>query len=61
MGVSLSGRRVVRLLDALVAVHGCPMALRVDYGPEFTAQVFVDWCAEHRVAIPPVSRNCVVL
>ena len=39
MGGSLPGRRVVRLLDELVAVHGCPMALRVDNGPEFTAQV----------------------
>ena len=24
--------------------------MRVDNGPEFTAQPFVDWCAEHRVA-----------
>ena len=32
----------------LVALHGCPSALPVDYGPEFTAQPFVDWCPENR-------------
>jgi putative transposase len=26
------------------------MAVRVHNGPEFTAQPFVDWCAEHGVA-----------
>ena len=34
-----------------MAVHGCPLALRTDNGPEFTAQPFVDWCAEHGVAL----------
>jgi putative transposase len=51
MGVSLPSRRVTRELDALVAVHGCPSAIRVDNGPEFTAQTFVDWCGERGVAI----------
>jgi len=31
-------------------MHGWPVAVRVDDGPEFTAQPFADWCAEHRVA-----------
>jgi putative transposase len=51
MGLSLPSRRVIRVLDELVAVHGCPFAFRVDNGPEFTAQTFVDWCAEHQAAI----------
>jgi putative transposase len=51
MGMSLSSRRVVRVLSELVAVHGCPVALRMDNGPEFTAQPLVDWCAEHQVAM----------
>ena len=55
MGVSLPSRRVVRHLDELVALHGCPAAIRVDNGPEFTAQPFVDWCAEHRVAIHDIQ------
>ena len=51
MGVSLPSRRVTRILDELVAIHGCPSAVRVDNGPEFTAQIFVDWCTEHGAAI----------
>jgi putative transposase len=50
MGVSLPSRRVVRVRNELVALHGRPSAVRVDNGPEFTAQPFVDWCAEHGVA-----------
>jgi putative transposase len=49
-GVSLPSRRVVRVLTELIAVHGRPTAVRVDNGPEFTAQSFIDWCAEHGVA-----------
>jgi putative transposase len=51
LGVSLPSRRVVRVLDELVALHGRPVAVRVDNGPEFTAQPFVEWAAEHQVAI----------
>ena len=50
VGVSLPSRRVVRVLNELIAVHGRPSAVRVDNGPEFTAQSFIDWCAEHGVA-----------
>jgi putative transposase len=32
MGLSLPSRRVTRTLDELVAVHGCPSAIRVDNG-----------------------------
>jgi hypothetical protein len=35
MGLSLPSRRVIRVLDDLVAVHGYPSAVRVDNGPEF--------------------------
>ena len=51
MGLSLPSRRVTRTLDELVAVHGCPAAVRVDNGPEFTAQSFIDWGTGHGVAI----------
>ena len=39
----------MRVLNELVALHGRPSAVRVDNGPAFTAQPFVDWCAEHGV------------
>ena len=32
IGMSLTSRRVVRELDALVEVHGCPSSIRVDNG-----------------------------
>jgi putative transposase len=50
-GTSIPSRRVIRVLEALVVVHGCPSAIRVDNGPEFTAQPFVDWCTGHAIAI----------
>ena len=51
MGLSLPSRRVTRVLSELAAVHGAPAALRVDNGPEFLAQSFIDWAAEHGTAI----------
>ena len=50
-GVSIPSRRVIRVLDGFVVIDGCPSAIRVDNGPEFTAQPFVDWCTAHGVAI----------
>lgn len=50
-GVSVPSRRVIRALEALVVVYGRPSAIRVDNGPEFTAQPFVDWCTGHGIAI----------
>jgi putative transposase len=50
-GTSIPSRRVIRVLEALVVVHGRPSAVRVDNGPEFTAQPFVDWCTGHGIAI----------
>jgi putative transposase len=51
IGISLPSRRVVQVLEDLVTVHGRPVAVRVDNGPEFLAQPFIDWAAAHRVAI----------
>lgn len=51
VGSSLPSRRVVQVLEELVTVHGRPVAVRVDNGPEFLAQPFLDWAAAHQVAI----------
>lgn len=51
LGLSLPSRRVTRTLEELVAVHGCPAAVRLDNGPEFNAQSFVDWCTGRGAAI----------
>jgi len=47
IGFSLPSRRVIALLDQLVALHGAPTTLRMDNGPEFLALRLSDW-AEHR-------------
>ena len=49
VGTSIPAPRVVQVLDQLVALYGCPQALRLDNGPELMAQVFVDWCDRHGI------------
>ena len=51
VGRSIPAWRVTRVLDELAALNGRPAAIRVDNGPELTAQAFVDWCEERRIAI----------
>jgi putative transposase len=41
---SIPSARVIRVLDELVALHGMPLALRVDNGPELISEAFLDWC-----------------
>jgi putative transposase len=47
---------VTRALDALALVDGAPQAIRVDNGPEFLAQAFVEWCAGQGTAILTSNR-----
>ena len=42
---SLPAERVVRTLQQLIIWRGCPKAIRLDNGPELTAQRFTTWCA----------------
>jgi putative transposase len=51
VGTSLPSRRVIEVLEELVAVHGRPGALRLDNGPELTADAFVEWCGARGIAI----------
>ena len=51
VGRSIPARRVIRVLEELIALHGRPAALRLDNGSELTADAFVDWCDEQRIAL----------
>ena len=51
VGRSIPARRVTRVLEELIALHGRPAALRMDNGPELTAQAFVEWCDERCIAL----------
>jgi putative transposase len=44
IGTSIPAARVIRVLEQLITVHGKPAALRLDNGPEFTAECFASWC-----------------
>lgn len=48
---SFAGRRVTRVLDAIVAKRGCPSRIRLDNGPEFCGRHFLAWCVEHNVEV----------
>ncbi len=50
-GRSIPSSRVVRVMNQLVEVYGKPEAIRLDNGPELTAEVFVDWAKQHGVKL----------
>ena len=51
VGTSIPSARVIRVLHELIQLHGRPARVRVDNGPELTAEAFVEWCAAQRIAI----------
>ena len=50
-GTSIPSARVVRVMNQLIEVYGRPQAIRLDNGPELTAEAFVDWAKEHGVQL----------
>jgi putative transposase len=51
IGTSIPSAHVIRVLDDLIQLYGRPTRVRVDNGPELTAEAFVDWCGAQRIAI----------
>ena len=51
IGTSIPAARVVRVLEQLLTIYGRPEALRLDNGPELTAQVLTDWCQQQAIAL----------
>ena len=50
-GRPIPSARVIRVLADLIQLYGRPARVRVDNGPELTAEVFVDWCGAQRIGI----------
>jgi len=48
---SLPARRVVRVLDQVVAWRGCPEKMRMDNGPELVSLVLADWAQEKGIKL----------
>lgn len=51
VGFSLPSRRVIALLEELVALHGAPESLRMDNGPEFLAATLLAWAEAHGIRL----------
>jgi putative transposase len=48
---SISGRRVVTVLERLADLRGLPLSITVDHGPEFESQVLDEWAYRRRVQL----------
>lgn len=44
VATSIPARRVIRVMEQLLELHGKPNALRVDNGSELTSSAFTEWC-----------------
>ena len=44
MDTSLPSLRVIRVLEKLIALRGCPANIRCDNGPEFISHKLEQWC-----------------
>jgi putative transposase len=49
VATSLPARRVLAVLEQLVATHGAPQFVRSDNGPEFIALIVRTWLAQHQM------------
>ena len=57
VGTALPAERVIRVLDQLIALYGRPAALRLDNGPELTAQAFTAWCRSRDIALHYIQHG----
>jgi putative transposase len=47
---SIRSKRVIEVLSRLVSVHGAPLFLRSDNGPEFVSRAILEWIAHSGIA-----------
>ncbi|OQP63349.1 transposase [Niastella populi] len=48
---SLPARRVIRVLERLIAERGKPANIRCDNGPEFISHLLEQWCKDRQISI----------
>lgn len=51
VGRSISSLRVTRIMSELVEFYGKPLAIRLDNGPELTAESFTEWAKEQGIEL----------
>lgn len=54
---SISGLRVVRLLDRIKETRPLPRQIVVDNGPEFTSKVFLEWADKNNVDVHFIDKG----
>ena len=60
MAGSIKGKRVVQVLEEVIAQCGYPKVLRSDNGPEFVSTVLLEWAVEqglHNLHISQVNLS----
>jgi len=61
---SIKGKRVVQVLEEVIAQRGYPKVLRNDNGPEFVSTILLEWAVErglHNLHIEPDNLGKTVL
>lgn len=48
---SITSKRVVSIIERLICEHRKPLAIRVDNGPEFIAEVLMQWCDNNNIEL----------
>lgn len=54
---SISGKRVVRILEELIMTRPLPEQIVVDNGPEFTSKVFLKWAEDNKMDIHFIEKG----
>lgn len=51
VGVSLPAKRVIAVLETLIAWRGAPLHIRTDNGPEFISRALESWARMHQIEV----------
>ena len=51
VAVSIPAMRVIAFMEQLIDLHGCPQAIRCDYGSELTSEAFTAWCETQHIEL----------
>jgi putative transposase len=62
---SLPSIRVIRVLEAAIAEHGCPLSIVLDNGPEFSSRAFLQWAFARNIELHFIEpgrpvQNCFI-
>ena len=56
--ISLTAKRIIRVLDRIAAWKGYPDRIRMDNAPEFTSITLLEWSKQHAVELDFIQPGC---